>query len=150
MRVEVEADEVDEVLASAQIRLRSAKQPVVGFELSKAALLGGRDFLLAMVLGRDVDEWLRPNEFRLGPSIADRGGRCHGSPDQLALEPSGLAGSDLRKITDLDGPAQKRDLIEQAENGRSVAHGLLHFHGSHGEIGKAFREVRRALVEMVG
>src|SRR3569623_2452968 len=99
--VEVQPDQTRERRVAAKLRLSTAGDPVIGFELSLAR---GRSLsdVAEMVTARcDVDERFGPDDGRFRVSVADCARCPNAGPNQLALEPALFVRPNPGKITDL-------------------------------------------------
>src|SRR5690242_14475908 len=96
-----------------------------------------------------VDQRLGPYDRRPGPALLDRLRRGNRSRNQLVLEPAALLRADPRQIAVVDRPGEEVNLIQRADQRRSVADRLPEFERSEREVGEAPGEIRRRLVEAI-
>ena len=149
MWIEIKADDIDKVLAPAELRLGPAREPVIGLEFAEPLALGCRNFRLALMSRRDVDQRFGPDERRVRPALTDRLGRGDPGADQLALEPPGCAWADAREISVVDGPDRKLISFSRQRTGGRAAYRPPDIKRGEGEVGEAFGEIGSRLVDVI-
>lgn len=88
VRLEIQAHDIDNIFAPAQLRFDAAQQHVVSFELPLTGVFGPTPFAAGPVTRSDLDKGLGPDKSAGGVDLPHCTNTRDGSLHEMPLEPS--------------------------------------------------------------